>query len=64
MDEGAQGQAAPPGHGQVRDADVPVSLRLPLAPAQQLTGSSDGFWNGRLDVRKAELLSTWKQMSQ
>lgn len=52
VNEGAQGQAALPGHGEVRDSDILVSLRLPLAPAQQLTGSSDGFWNCRLDVTR------------
>lgn len=62
VDEGTQGQAALPGHGEIRDSDIPVSLRLPLAPAQQLTGSSDGFWNRRLDVKKAGLRSTCKEI--
>lgn len=52
VNEGTQGQAALPGHGEVRDSDIPVSLRLPLAPAQQLTGSGDGFWNCTLDVKR------------
>lgn len=47
VDEGAQGQAALPRHSEVRHVNVPVSLCLPLAPVQQLTGSSYGFWCGR-----------------
>lgn len=45
VNEGAQGQAALPGHGEVSDVDIPVSLRLPLAPVEQFTGASDGLWS-------------------
>lgn len=44
MDEGTQGHSAPPGHGEVRYTDIPIPLRLSLAPVQQLTGPSYGFW--------------------
>lgn len=46
VDEGAQGQSTLPGHGEIRYIDIPVSLRLSLAPVEQLTGSSDGLWCG------------------
>ena len=43
MNEGAEGQATLPGHGQVRHVDVPVAFRLPLTPVEQLAGASDGL---------------------
>lgn len=35
MDDGAKGQAVPPGAGEVSDVDARVALGGPLGPAQQ-----------------------------
>ena len=40
VDDGAQGQAALPRHGEVRHVHPSVAICLPLAPAQQFAGTS------------------------
>lgn len=47
MDQGAEGQATPPGAAQVRHLHAPVALRLTLAPRQQPTGSNVRLWKER-----------------
>lgn len=58
VDEGTQGQATLPRHSKVCYINIPVSLRLSLAPVQQFTGSSYGFWFGRTRTLEARCKSS------
>ena len=43
--DGTQGQAALPRHGEVRHVHPSIAICLPLAPTQQLAGTSHRLWN-------------------
>lgn len=55
VNQGTKGQAALPRHGEVCHINIPVALCLPLAPVEQLTGPSYGFWC----VGKKRKLNAW-----